>query len=122
MGVPFFCILLGFPLGWYIVRSITLNSLPVQSVLRRVLVFSLVAAAFTLLVMLVIWAPVATFLFDPTRDLANIGIPMILYEPLPSFIGWIVLMILISPFLQLLTTLFSSYLTLLYWMDKKAFN
>ena len=33
-------------------------------------------------------------LFDPTADLANFGIPQLLYEPLASFIGWLVLMIL----------------------------
>ena len=43
---------------------------------------------------------------------------MILYEPLASFIGWQVLMVLISPFLQLLTTLFGSYLAILGWLNK----
>jgi len=31
-------------------------------------------------------------------------------------IGWLFLMIFISPFLQLLTTIFTSYLTLLKWL------
>jgi hypothetical protein len=44
---------------------------------------------------------------------------MILYEPRASFIGWLVLMILISPVLQMLTTLFGSYLTLLGWLGKE---
>jgi hypothetical protein len=47
-------------------------------------------------------------LFEPGRDIANFGIPMILYEPLASFIGWIVLMVLISPLLQVLTTVFGA--------------
>jgi len=34
--------------------------------------------------------------------------PLLLFEPLTSFIGWIVLMVLISPFLQLLMTVFGS--------------
>jgi len=38
-----------------------------------------------------------------------------LYEPAASFIGWLVLMIVISPFLQLLMTLFGSHLALLWW-------
>jgi hypothetical protein len=38
---------------------------------------------------------------------------MILYDPKASFIGWLVPMIFISPFLQLLTTVFGSYMTLL---------
>ena len=56
---------------------------------------------------------------DPTADFANFGIPMILYDPKISFVGWLILMIFISPFLQLLTTLFSSHLTLLVWLMRR---
>ena len=52
-------------------------------------------------------------LFDPAADLANFGIPLILYEPTASFIGWLVLMIVISPFLQFLMMLFGAQLMLL---------
>jgi len=68
----------------------------------------------------VIWGSVAPMLFDPAADFVNFGIPMILYEPKVSFIGWLVLMIFISPFLQLLTTLFASHLTLLYWFTRRT--
>jgi hypothetical protein len=68
--------------------------------------------------MVAIWGPTISMLFDPGRDLANTEVPMILYEPRASFIGWIVLMIVISPALQLLTTLFGSHLTLLGWLDE----
>jgi hypothetical protein len=47
-------------------------------------------------------------LSDPAADIAHFGIPLILYEPVASFIGWIVLMVLISPFLQALAAAFSS--------------
>jgi hypothetical protein len=59
-------------------------------------------------------------LFDPGADLANFGIPLILYEPRASFIGWLVLMIVISPVLQLLTTLLGSHLALIRWARKRA--
>lgn len=114
MGVPFFCILLGFPLGWFLVRYITATPMPTRQTFRRILIYALVAAVVTLFLMLVLWAPLATYLFDPTRDLSQTGIPMILYEPFASLIGWLVLMILISPFLQLLAIIFSAYLTLFY--------
>ncbi|OGJ72673.1 hypothetical protein A2454_02600 [Candidatus Peribacteria bacterium RIFOXYC2_FULL_55_14] len=42
------------------------------------------------------------------------GHPFILYDPEASFIGWLVLMIILSPFLQLLTTIFAAYVTLMY--------
>ena len=118
MGVPFFCILFGFLVGWYIVWNITTTTDNVRMVLRRVLLYTVVTATVTLLGMLIIWGPSISFLFDPGRDLVNTGVPMILYEPRASFIGWLVLMIVISPFLQLLTTLFGSYMAMLRWLEK----
>jgi hypothetical protein len=119
MGVPIFCILFGFVVGWFLVKYITTTDNSISNVFRKVLKYAFITAAVTLLGMLLIWGPTITYLFDPGKDLANFGIPMILYEPLASFIGWQVLMILISPFLQLLTTIFGSYLTLLFWLDKE---
>jgi hypothetical protein len=118
MGVPIFCIGLGFLLGWYIARRVTMTTAKVKHVLRTVLLHAIATSAFTFVVMSIIWGPAISWLFDPHADFANFGIPMILYDPKISFIGWVVLMIVISPFLQLLTTLFSSYLTLLNWLTK----
>ncbi len=70
-------------------------------------------SAFTFVGMALLWGRFIPMLFDPTADLANLGIPLILYEPLASLIGWLVLMIVISPFLQFLMTLLGSHLTLL---------
>jgi hypothetical protein len=121
MGVPIFCILFGFPVGWIITRYITTMKTSTPQALYMVLKYAILTAGFTMLAMAVLWGPTISLLFDPARDLANFGIPMILYEPRASFIGWIVLMIVISPFLQLLTTLFGAYLALLGW-TKKAVN
>ena len=118
MGVPIFCILFGFLVGWYVVKNITATTTHMREVFRRVLLYATVTATVTLLGMVAIWGPTISMLFDPGRDLANTGVPMILYEPRASFIGWIVLMIVISPALQLLTTLFGSHLTLLGWLDE----
>ena len=120
MGVPIFCILFGFLVGWFIVKYITATTTAVPLVFRKTLIYGLLSSAVTLFWMIVIWMPTISILFDPTRDIANFGVPMILYEPLASFIGWIVLMILISPFLQLLTTLFGAYLAILGWVHKEA--
>ncbi len=122
MGVPIFCILFGFLVGWFAVKYITTTITPIPQVFRRVLLYATLTASVTLLGMVVIWGPTISFLFDPGRDLANTGVPMILYEPMASFIGWLVLMIVISPFLQLLTTLFGSYLALLSWLKDGVKN
>jgi len=117
MGVPIFCILFGFLVGWYVVKNITATTTHVREVFQRVLLHAMVTASVTLLGMIAIWGPTISMLFGPDRDLANTGVPMILYKLRASFIGWIVLMIVISPTLQLLTTLFASHLTLLSWLD-----
>ncbi len=118
MGVPIFCILFGFLVGWYIARMVTATTEQVQEVLPKLLVYAGVTSAFTFVVMAVMWGRCIVMLFDPRADLANLGIPLILYDPKASFIGWLVLMIVISPFLQLLTTFFGSHLTLLGWLRK----
>jgi hypothetical protein len=118
MGLPIFCILFGFISGWFLVKAITFTLNDRFHLLRRVLLYAIVASGITFVEMARLWLPFASYLFDPTKDLTQTGIPMILYEPQASLIGWIVLMVFISPFLQLLTTVFSAYLTLLARMNK----
>ncbi len=84
------------------------------------LLWSALTAGFTVILMLVIWARTASMLFDPSADLANFGIPMILYEPRVSFIGWLVLMTLISPFLQFLMSVFGVHLALVSPVSEKV--
>jgi hypothetical protein len=117
MGVPIFCILFGFVVGWYIAKRVILMTEGLKEILRKVLIYAIITSLFTFLVMCIIWGPTIVWLFDPKADFKNFGIPLILYDPKLSFIGWLALMIFISPFLQLLTTIFASFLTLL-----KRFN
>ncbi len=120
MGVPIFCILLGFPVGWFLVKYIASTSSNVHEIMRKVLRYALLTSLVTLVGMVLVWGTSIIMLSDPTLDLANYGIPMILYEPLASFIGWMALMILISPFLQLLASIFAAYLTLVGWVKNRA--
>ena len=120
MGVPLACILFGFFVGWYIARRATIATANVKDVLWEVLVQAVITSAFTFVVMSAIWGSTISMLFDPGADFQNFGHPFILYDPKISFIGWLVLMILISPFLQLLTTIFGSYLTLLHWVRSRS--
>ena len=123
MGVPFFCILFGFPVGWYSAKRIIINANreKVDFILKKTLHYALVTSIFTFLVMTILWGRTVPMFFDPNMDFVNFGIPFILYDPKLSFIGWMFLMIFISPFLQLLTTIFASYLILLKWLkDNKT--
>lgn len=113
MGVPFFCILLGLPTGVFLVLRAATRTCEARQLLSKTLWGAALTAGITALGMLPIWSHAIGMLFDPTADLANFGIPQLLYEPLASFIGWLVLMIVISPFLQFLMTLFGAHLALL---------
>ncbi len=119
MGIPIFCILLGFPVGWYTAKRIVVYSNDAINILSLTLLGAVLTSAVTFVGMTLIWGPSATMLFDPAADLANFGIPQILYEPMASFIGWLVLMIGISPFLQFLMTLFGAHVTLWVWFSWK---
>jgi hypothetical protein len=115
MGVPIFCILFGFPVGWYIAGRLITTAESVKELFEKAFIYAVITSVFTLVVMALMWGPTIAMLFDPHADFENFGIPLILYDPKISFVGWLVLMIFISPFLQLLTTIFASYLTLLIW-------
>jgi hypothetical protein len=113
MGVPFFPIMLGFPVGWYLAKRMYGPDSDIKTILGRILKYAAMTSGFTLVMMLVIWGMMMPLLWNPNADLANFGIPMILYNPTASFIGWLVLMIVISPFLQFLITIFAANLTVI---------
>jgi uncharacterized protein YacL len=113
MGVPIFCILLGFPLGWYITQRITASTEQLYQKYYKIFKFSLFAAIFTIIVMLIVWGSAILIHIHSSSDIQNFGHPYILYDPITSFIGWLILMIIISPFLQLLTAIFAAFITVI---------
>ncbi len=114
MGVPIFAILLGFIVGWRIPKSFISENIDARGLLRKCTGMALIDSLFTFLVMLSLWGPSTRLLLNPNSDYVNFGIPMILYQPKASFVGWILLMIVISPFLQMLTILFSSVIRIIF--------
>ena len=112
MGVPILNIISGFPLGWFLANQLIRDNDEILKSQRKVFTYALIASAITFALMAVIWGmAAATYISNPTTDIANFGEPLILFTPVASFYGWLVLMILISPFLQLLTTTFAAYMT-----------
>jgi len=112
MGVPILNIILGFPLGWYIAKRIYKSKRDLVENLGDILKYSIYTSLITFIWMIIIWVPISTMLMNPHADFIHFGIPMILYDPKISFIGWIILIVFISPFLQLLTTVFAAHVTL----------
>jgi hypothetical protein len=116
MGVPFFAILLGFPVGWWLVRRFQRAAGPAgldpATGLRQLLVWGAGLAGVTLLLALVIWSPQIPNALDSAFDTTSFGIPLILYTPHASMIGWLVLMIVVSPVLQWMAVLTGGALAL----------
>ncbi|UCF71203.1 MAG: hypothetical protein JSW49_02690 [candidate division WOR-3 bacterium] len=114
MGVPILCIILGFIVGWFVVIRLweEHGHADLQGLMRRTLKYSILSVLVTFAVMLVIWGRMFVLLFHTSTDYANLGIPLILYDPKLSFVGWLILMIFISPGLQLLTTIFAACVTI----------
>ncbi len=110
MGVPVIAIILGAGFGWWLVRrgpGVLPEMPPVpagpavpRSAIRTLLAQALAVSAVTFIVMLAVWGPSIPFAFDSGLDTAGFGIPLILYTPHASMIGWLVLMIVISPLVQ----------------------
>jgi hypothetical protein len=119
MGVPVLCIALGFAVGWYVTRAAMARSGGLESIVRVILPAALATAAWTFALMAALWGPWLVVLFEPDTDYANLGIPPILFEPKASYIGWQVLMILVSPVLQLLATVFGAHVTLRWWLERR---
>ncbi len=113
MGVPILNIFFGFWVGWYSTRRAKILYNEQKKRFSKIFIYSLFCAGITLIMMLAIWGSTIPMLFDPTADLANFGHPMILYDPRISFMGWLVLMIIISPILQLMASIFSAFITLM---------
>jgi hypothetical protein len=109
-GVPVFSILFGFPVGWYIAAK-TLHDGTVN-VFGRILYRAFMTSSVTFLMMAVIWKDMIPLIHNPATDYRNYGHPLFLYDPKISFIGWILLMIVVAPFLQMLTTVFASFVAL----------
>lgn len=112
MGVPILNILFGFAIGWYATKRAFLLYEDLKERLSKILIYCLFCSGITLIFMLGIWGSQIPMLFNPLSDFENYGHPMILYDPKFSFIGWLALMIVISPFLQLISSIFTAYLTL----------
>jgi hypothetical protein len=109
MGVPLLNILLGFPVGWVLARQAPGDESPLPFIWRG----AWLTVGVTFLLMAAIWLPQLGNLFNPAFDYSQTGVPLWLYDPKLSFIGWLILMVLVSPFLQLLATLAAAFTFLL---------
>lgn len=109
MGVPIFAIAWGVPVGWWAARSAGLFQRREPARFRKAFLGSAAIAGLTFAMMVVIWGPQVSKLFDPAFNAEDWGIPLVLYTSTASFVGWLALMIVISPVLQLMSSLCTAY-------------
>lgn len=122
MGVPVLAIAYGAGVGWWIVRrgpAVLPEASPVpagpsipRSALRVLLAQAAALAVVSLMVLLMVWAPSIPLALDPQLDAAATHIPLIFYTPRASMIGWLVLMLFISPLAQFAATVTGGVLAL----------
>lgn len=111
-GVPIFCILLGVVVGWYVVERCGAAGVAEGEMLRTAVSVGFATSALTFVAMGLVWGPSLGLAFSEGSNLAGLGMPLLLYDAKASFIAWLVLMIVISPLLQVLMTLFGAHLAL----------
>ncbi len=54
MGVPIFCIVFGFLVGWYIAKMVTAITEPMQDFLGKILLYAVLTSAVTFVLMALI--------------------------------------------------------------------
>lgn len=111
LGVPSFCILLGFGVGWFGALRAEFFLREIGAAMRRVVRYAAITSGVTLLLMVVAWGRYVPPLFDPVIDPGSMGVPLILYDPRLSLVGWLIGMFLVVPLAQFLVTLAGAYLT-----------
>lgn len=122
MGVPVLALILGAGVGWWLVRRgphVLHEVLPApegpsipRTALRSLLGQSAALVCVSFVVLLAVWGPSIPLAFDPEFDTAAAGIPLIFYTPHASMIGWLILMIVVSPLLQFAMTVTGGALAL----------
>ena len=110
MGVAIFAIAFGVPVVWMLPAFLGVRPPYPPRDLVAIVLGAALTSGVSFVLLAALWLPSLRMLRDPAANYAQFGMPLLLYEPLPSFIGWIVLMVVISPILQVLTTLFGAIL------------
>jgi len=67
MGVPFFTILLGLPVGWFLPRLLQTPAEISPASLKSLLRMALITSRLSALILAAIWLPALSWLFDPPR-------------------------------------------------------
>lgn len=109
MGVPVFCILLAVPVGAFCAARAEYFLKDIGPAMRRVLRYSLITSGVTLVVMTGFWWWLLPYLPRNGPDVHRLAIPLILYEPKLSLIGWVVLMLMVAPAAQFVVMLASAF-------------
>jgi hypothetical protein len=125
MGVPLFCILMGIPYGVLVVIKMLkkeIHSNRHHHFYSGIIRASTVLAFSTFIFMLIIWLPWILKSFAPGFDYKTTGMPLLLYTLKASFWGWVTLMVIISPILQLMASISAAVAAVWMFSRKQIFK
>lgn len=114
LGVPSFCIMLGIGVGWFGALRAEFFLREIGPAMQRVMRYAAITSGVTFLLMVVAWWRYVPPLLDPVIDPGSMGVPLILYDPRLSLIGWLFGMFLVGPLAQFLVTLAGAYVTFMF--------
>lgn len=120
LGTPVFCIVFGFGVGWFCARRAEFFVPTVQGAMKRALRYAFLTSTVTGVLMAAIWARLVPILLNPRVNPGSLGLPLNLYDTRWSLAGWIVLMVFTGPAVQVLMTVFGSYLTFLVRVGERS--
>ncbi len=113
MRMPFLCIGLGLLVGWCIARRELRHANEFPRMLRRATRTAVVTSLCTFLMMAVVWGPRVGAALGPHASLASVGLPTLLQGAREGLLIWVLAVTVISPLLQLMTTVFAAQVTML---------
>ena len=112
-GTPVFCITFGFGVGWFAALRAEYFIPDMRRAMMRALRYAFLTSAVTVVLMAVVWGRLVPIILNPRVNPGALGLPLNLYDSRWSLVGWLMLMVLTGPAVQVLMTAFGSYITFL---------
>jgi hypothetical protein len=115
LGTPVFCIVFGFGVGWFGAMRAWFFFADMRRAMTRALRYAFLTSAVTMVLMAAIWARLVPIVLNERVNPGAMGLPLNLYDTRWSLVGWLLLMVFTGPAVQVLMTVFGSYVTFVAW-------
>lgn len=112
-GTPVFCIVFGFGVGWFAALRAEFFVPDLRGAMMRALRYAFLTSGVTMVLMATIWGKHVPHVLNPRVNPGAMGLPLNLYDSRLSLVGWLMLMVITGPAVQVLMTALGSYITFL---------